>query len=133
FHGWTTDGGRTWQTNHIANGDPLGTACCDPAMSSDNYGNIFLTWLTASIQVSVAVSTDGGANFTKIAAFSTQAPGFTGAGVLGRATREAGGRLSSGDQPSITSAENMVWVTFTLNNGNIVAQGANVTGLGTVG
>src|SRR6266508_2723578 len=73
FHGWTTDGGRTWATDVIADGDNLGTACCDPSLASDNYGNIFLTWLSASIQVKVAISTNGGASFTLIAAFD--APG----------------------------------------------------------
>jgi hypothetical protein len=132
FHGWSTDGGQTWQENHIANGDPLGTACCDPALASDNYGNIFLTWLTANISVSVALSTDGGATFTKIASFSA-GDAQAGPASVGRGNRARTPRLGGGDQPSIVAAKNQVWVTFTANNGNIVAQGASVTGLGQVG
>jgi hypothetical protein len=125
FHGWSTDGGRTWTRDVIADGDNLGTACCDPSLASDNYGNIFLTWLSSSLQVLVAMSTNGGASFTRIAAISTGAP--AGEPVIGRGS----GRLASGDQPSIVAAEDSVWVTFTANS--IVAQGASVTGLGQVG
>jgi hypothetical protein len=128
FHGWSTDGGKTWSTDVIADNDNLGTACCDPSLASDNYGNIFLTWLTANISVSVAMSTNGGASFTKIATFPVGAPG---PGQIGRANKGATPRLGSGDQPSIVAAENQVWVTFTANT--IVAQGASVTGLGQVG
>jgi hypothetical protein len=128
FHGWTTDGGRTWSTDVIADGDNLGTACCDPSLASDNYGNIFLTWLSSSIRVLVAMSTNGGASFTKIAAISTGAPA-AGPAHPGRGP----GRLAGGDQPSIVAAQDSVWVTFTANTGSIVAQGASVTGLGQVG
>lgn len=129
FHGWSTDGGRTWNTDIIADGDNLGTACCDPSLASDNFGNIFLTWLTSAINVQVAVSTDGGAHFAKIASFPAGAPGSGSA--VGRGGRASGPQLGSGDQPSIVAAENQVWVTFTANT--IVAQGASVTGLGQVG
>ena len=43
FHSWSTDGGRTWQHNLIANGDSLGVACCDAPLASDDIGDIFLT------------------------------------------------------------------------------------------
>jgi hypothetical protein len=127
FHGWTTDGGLTWSTDVIADGDNLGTACCDPSLASDTYGNIFLTWLTSRITVAVALSTNGGASFVKIATF----PAGTGPARPGRANRSAAPFLGSGDQPSIVAAENQVWVTFT--GSTIVAQGASVTGLGQVG
>ena len=122
FHGWSTDGGRTWSTDRIADGDNLGTACCDPALASDNYGNIFLTWLASSGPVQVAVSTNGGASFTKIASFAVS---------RGPACPTRRPALASGDQPSIVAAENEGWVTFT--GSTIVAQGASVTGLGQVG
>jgi hypothetical protein len=109
----------------IADGDNLGTACCDPSLASDNYGNIFLTWLSSDIRVMVAMSTNGGASFTRIAAIPTGAP--ADGPVIGRGP----GRLASGDQPSIVAAKDSVWVTFTANT--IVAQGASVTGLGQVG
>jgi hypothetical protein len=130
FHGWTTDGGLTWNTDVIADGDNLGLACCDPSMASDAYGNIFLTWLSSSITVQVAISTNGGASFTKIAALS---PGAGARPVPGRANRTLAPDLPGGDQPSIVAALNQVWVTYTASNGTAVAQGASVTGPGQVG
>ena len=123
-HGWSTDGGRTWQTDRIADGDNLGTACCDPALTTDELGNIFLAWLDASGPVRVAVSIDGGASFSSVAALGNLAPPRTG--PPGR-----GGALPVGDQPSITATLGMVWITYTAST--IVAQGAAVTGLGQVG
>jgi hypothetical protein len=128
FHGWTTDGGRTWRTEVIADGDNLGTACCDPSLASDVFGNIFLTWLDASGPVRVALSIDGGASFVQIAALSAGAPGQAS---VGRGSRGAAPQLGNGDQPSIVAGEGQVWVTFTANT--IVAQGAPVSGLGQVG
>src|SRR6266540_3719532 len=66
FHGWSTDGGRTWSTDRIADGDNLGFACCDPSLASDEFGNIFLTYLSSSIQVKIAISTDGGVSFSPL-------------------------------------------------------------------
>ncbi len=51
FHSWSTDGGRTWQHNLIANGDSLGFACCDAQLASDDFGNIFLTYLSSDISI----------------------------------------------------------------------------------
>jgi hypothetical protein len=132
FHGWSTDGGRTWNTDVIADGDNLGTACCDPSLAADNFGNIFLTWLSSAIQVFVALSTDGGAHFTKLATFAVGGPGM-GPAPYGRADPDALVRLPNGDQPSIVAAEGQVWVTYTAGNGNIVAQGATVSGFGQIG
>ena len=74
FHSWSTDGGRTWQNNVIANGtDGLGTACCDAQLASDDFGNIFLTYLSSSIAVQMAISTDGGATFQSLG-FLTSLP-----------------------------------------------------------
>jgi hypothetical protein len=129
FHGWSTDGGRTWSTDRIADGDNLGFACCDPSLTSDSFGNIFLTYLTSNIAVKVAVSTDGGATFSPVATLGAAGPARPG--VPGKANRGGGPQLGSGDQPSIVAAENQVWVTYTAST--IVAQGASVTGLGQIG
>src|SRR5690348_18474378 len=70
FEGVSFDGGKTWTTKLIAlgAGDPLGDACCDPSLSFDRYGNLFLTYLyEAEDQVPVALSTDGGLTFRVIA------------------------------------------------------------------
>jgi len=38
------DGGVTWSTRLIGNNDNLGAACCDPSLSFDQFGNLFLTY-----------------------------------------------------------------------------------------
>src|SRR6266480_7750014 len=46
FEGVSFDGGKTWATKLIgANNDNLGDACCDPSLSFDQYGNLFMTYL----------------------------------------------------------------------------------------
>jgi hypothetical protein len=47
FEGVSFDGGQTWTRKLIAlgGGDPLGDACCDPSLSFDSHGNLFLTYL----------------------------------------------------------------------------------------
>jgi hypothetical protein len=70
FEGVSFDGGKTWATKLIGlgAGDPLGDACCDPSLSFDQYGNLFMTYLYESEdQVPVALSTDGGLTFHVIA------------------------------------------------------------------
>src|SRR5213080_2953233 len=53
------DGGSTWATHLIGTGDALRDACCDPSLSFDRDGNLFLTYLYESEnQVPVALSTD---------------------------------------------------------------------------
>jgi hypothetical protein len=128
FHGWSVDGGRTWSTDRIADGDNLGFACCDPSLASDQFGNIFLAYLTSSIIVNVAISADGGATFSPLATLASPSGNL---GAPGKANRRRSPRLGAGDQPSIVAAENQVWVTFTAST--IVNQGATVSGLGEVG
>ncbi|SRR6266567_6801573 len=124
FHGWSTDGGATWQTDIIANGGPLGFACCDSQMASDEFGNIFLVYLTSAVRV--AVSTDGGASFLPVARLTPRGS------VPVKALRD--GKLPNGDQPSIDAAEGELWVSWTsFSSGKIQAAGAAVTGLGQVG
>ena len=129
-HGWSTDGGLTWNRNVIADGDNLGFACCDGQLTSDEFGNIFLTYLTSAIDVKVAVSTDGGATFRLL--------DFAGAGTRGLPqmpwkSLAAVGVEVSGDQPSIAAAAGSVWISWTGFSGAIQAAGAPVTGLGQVG
>ena len=63
--------------NVIANGDALGFSCCDGQLASDDFGNIFLTYLSSSIAVKMAISTDGGATFQPLT-FLEPALGFAG-------------------------------------------------------
>nr|MBA3915970.1 exo-alpha-sialidase [Terriglobales bacterium] len=130
FHAWSKDGGRTWRREIIADGDALGFACCDAQLASDDFGNIFLTYLSSDIFVKMALSTDGGATFQPLPFLDTLP-----AGLLPGPWRSlaAVGQLVGGDQPSISTGAGSVWVSWTSSNGTIQATGAPVTGLGQVG
>ena len=129
FEGISFDGGRTWATKLIGlgAGDPLGDACCDPSLSFDQYGNLFMTYLyEAEDQVPVALSTDGGLNFHVIANISKASlPGKKAGG-------DNRGLFRFVDQPTIIAAHNEVWVVFNA-GGPMAATGAPVTGRGHVG
>jgi BNR/Asp-box repeat len=109
--GVSTDGGKTWARRVIGSttADPLGDICCDEQLAWDRFGNLWMTYLlNSSGDVFVALSTDGGGSFTKVADIQSK----------------------SGDQPSIAVGPNSVWVSFTRTPGNqIQAFGAPVTGL----
>jgi hypothetical protein len=129
FEGVSFDGGKTWQTKLIALGgnDPLGDSCCDPSLSFDRYGNLFMTYLyEAEDQVPVALSTDGGLSFQVIANISQASlPGKKAGG-------DNRGLFRFVDQPTITAAHGEVWLVFNA-GGPMAATGAPVTGLGLVG
>ena len=130
FHGWSTDGGHTWKKEVIADGDSLGFACCDGQLASDDFGNIFLTYLTSDILVKMAISTDGGATFRPLQFLASQPMGVP---TMPWRSLAAPGKAVGGDQPSIAAAAGSVWVSWTLSSGTIQATGAPVTGLGQVG
>src|SRR5437763_7842774 len=68
LEGVSFDGGQTWTTKLIGDNDNLGDACCDPSLSFDRYGNLFLTYLfNVEDTLPVALSTDGGLSFKVIA------------------------------------------------------------------
>jgi len=68
FEAVSFDGGATWSRYLIGNNNNLGDACCDPSLSFDQYGNLFLTYLyEAENEVPIALSTDGGLTFNVIA------------------------------------------------------------------
>src|SRR5258708_14165005 len=61
FAAVSLDGGSTWATRIIGNNDNLGAACCDPSLSFDEFGNLFLTYLfNVGNTVPLALSTDVG-------------------------------------------------------------------------
>src|SRR5499433_4507739 len=129
FEGISFDGGKTWTTKLIAlgAGDPLGDACCDPSLSFDSYGNLFLTYLyQVEDQVPVALSTDGGLTFHVIANISKASlPGKKAGG-------DNRGLFRFVDQPTIVAGHGEVWVVFNA-GGPMFATGAPVAGLGQVG
>jgi hypothetical protein len=115
FAARSVDGGLTWTypdpSKTIANGShpALGpAACCDPSLAWDTFGNLFVTYIDASItNVVTLLSTDGGQTFVTLAQFG---PG-------------------SFDQPTVTADAGEVWIVWNQSN-QMVARGAAVTGLG---
>lgn len=109
----TFNGGRTWARRVIGatNSDPLGDICCDQQLGWDRFGNLWMTYLVnANDDILVALSTDGGRSFTKVADVAT-----------------------NGDQPSIAVGANSVWISYTGKGKQVQAFGARVTGLGRFG
>jgi len=131
FAGVSFDGGTTWATRLIGHNDNLGAACCDPSLSFDQFGNLFLTYLyNVGNFVPIALSTDGGLNFNLIANIE-KPPKNVGEQKLPMSF-ERRGLFRFVDQPTIVAGEGEVWVVFN-GGGPIVATGAPVTGLGQVG
>ncbi len=121
FAALSSDGGDTWTypdpaDKTIADGDAGQgvSACCDPTLTWDSFGNLYVTYLNgAASAVVTLLSTDGGATFSPLASFS-----------------------GSVDQPTVVSADVpggvAVWIVWN-QSGSMRAQGALATGLGTVG
>src|SRR5437764_5856654 len=108
FEGVSFDGGLTWTRKLIGTGgsDPLGDACCDPSLSFDQYGNLFLTYLYETENVvPVALSTDGGLNF-KLLTINVAPP----SGTPTKASGDSRGLFRFVDQPTITSGAGAVWL-----------------------
>jgi hypothetical protein len=115
FSSYTLDGGTTWHPSTVFKSGSS-NACCDSQAVFDKFGNLFDVYLTRSFNIAVATSTDGGKTFS-VSVITTN---------------------GSDDQPSIavggssTSGHGSVWVSY--NNGSaLVAQGADVSGLGAIG
>jgi hypothetical protein len=117
----STDGGQTFTTGTIATGsDGLVAACCDPSVTSDSFGNLYMTYIDDFLgiggnpRVIVGRSADGGATWSQIA------------------------NLGNGDQPTITAGphsvngEQSIWVTWA-RGGLVRAANAVSTGLGVTG
>jgi hypothetical protein len=122
------DGGTTWTHRLIGDNDNLGDACCDPTLSFDEFGNLFMSYLfEAENTIPIALSIDGGLNFKVIA--NIIAP------PQGTPTKSSGdnrGLFRFVDQPTITAAKGEVWVVFNA-GGPLFATGAAVTGFDHVG
>jgi hypothetical protein len=136
FEGVSFDGGLTWTRRIIADGsDELGEACCDEQLSWDSFGNLWMVYLfTASDNVPIALSTDGGLTFHKVAEIVPIKP--KGVNPPASSGSKGNGRRgsASADQPSISAAAGSVWVSYTVYPSTVVqAAGAEVTGLGQFG
>ena len=129
FLGVSFDGGLTWTRRIVGENDVLGDTCCDPGLSFDEYGNLFMTYLyNVENAVPVALSTDGGLTFNVIAKIAKPVDSLTVSPTDG----DRRGLFRYVDQPTITAARGQVWVAFNA-GGPIVAAGAPVYGLGQVG
>lgn len=123
------DGGQTWSRRIVGENDILGDTCCDPSLSFDEYGNLFMTYLyNVENVVPVALSTDGGLTFNVIANIAKPAGNLS----VQAAGGERRGLFRYVDQPTIIAGHGAVWVVFNA-GGPIFAAGAPVTGLGQVG
>ena len=125
----TFDGGKKWSRRIVGEGnDVFGDTCCDPSLSFDEYGNLFMTYLyNVENTVPIALSTDGGLTFSVIAKIAQPAGLATT-----KAARDERGLFRYVDQPTIISGHGEVWVIFNA-GGPMFATGAPVTGLGQVG
>ncbi len=120
------DGGQTWARRIIGDDDNLGDSCCDPSLSFDQYGNLFLTYLyNIENVVPVALSTDGGLTFNVIANIAKPPHSI---GTFGNERQT----FRFVDQPTIAAGAGAAWVVFN-GAGPMLAAGAPVTGLGQVG
>jgi hypothetical protein len=110
---FSRNGGLTWSNSDVST---LGTSIGDVSAAFDNYGNLFLARLSITLQVVVGLSTNGGETFNFLFQTTSQ----------------------DNDQPTVTTGpgpggSGSVWITYADVSGNLVAQGASVTGLGSVG
>ncbi|MEA2554760.1 MAG: hypothetical protein QOI60_91 [Actinomycetota bacterium] len=136
--GVSHNGGATFKRRPFANGTypahSYGQACCDPSMSWDEFGNLFLTWLDATdfSIIRGARSSDGGDNWTQITPYQpTPPPGAAVTQGLPTRSEDPDDRGSSVDQPTVTTGPGAVWMVWN-NKGSMQAVGAAVSGLGSV-
>src|SRR5438132_11595322 len=137
FEGVSFDGGKTWTRRVIGANQQFADICCDQQLAWDNYGNLWMTYLTlSSPDVFVALSTDGGLTFSKVADVVPTTPQGSAAQLDAPYRRLAAPKApqASADQPSISAAANSVWVSYTSFPSVVVqAFGATVSGLGQFG
>jgi hypothetical protein len=140
--GVSDDGGATWTVSIFGRNDAFGRACCDPTLSWDRFGNLFMAWLDLSDAgaIPVAISTDGGAHFSMLKVLRPNPPERRETGGKEDELDRPGGsgkerkpspKGSSVDQPTIATGPRSVWITWN-NNGLMQAAGARVNGLGQV-
>jgi hypothetical protein len=136
--GVSHDGGQTFKERAFANGKypahRFGKACCDPTISWDAYGNLFLVWLDEFDFgiIRIALSIDGGDSWTQLGPYEPTPPAApVAAPGLPTRTSDPDNRGSSVDQPTVTTGDGSVWMVWN-NRGSMQAVGAAVTGPGAV-
>ena len=133
--GVSFDGGATWTRELIGTGGQLGEICCDQQLAWDRFGNLWMVYLlNTSGNVPLAVSTNGGLTFTKVAEIvpTKETGARSPKNAASKRLHPRGG--ASADQPSIGVGQNSVWVSYTSYPSSVVqASGARVRGLGRFG
>jgi hypothetical protein len=108
---FSVDGGVTWTREFIGTGtDALPAACCDPQAVFDEFGNLFVSYLSfnSGNEGELLLSTDSGYTFKLLDGFAAS------------------------DRPKLAVGAGNVWVSY--NDGTeISVSGARVSGLGSVG
>jgi len=139
------DGGATWSRTVLGDVDDFGRACCDPTITWDRFGNLFLSWLGYGklrypTVVPILLSADAGDTWsllTKIkppaavpasATMDVRAPLASEGGPKDDEEDRGPGFL---DQPTITTGASSLWAIWN-NEGQMQAVGARVRGLGDV-
>lgn len=139
------DGGATWTRVVLGDADAFGRACCDPTITWDRFGNLFLSWLgygrlSYPTVVPILLSTDAGDDWSLVTKIEPP-PAVPAAARLGVRTpfaSESGPKNDDEDrgpgfldQPTITTGARSLWAIWN-NEGQMQAVGARVRGLGDV-
>lgn len=140
------DGGATWSRDVLADSDVFGRACCDPTITWDEQGNLFLGWLGYGklrypTFVTIVLSTDLGGSwnlFDRIKPPPPQMPTRSATTLTTRAS-DGGPRDEEEDrgpgfidQPTLASGPHALWAIWN-NEGQMQATGARVRTLGDIG
>jgi hypothetical protein len=130
------DGGTTWTQHVIGTGaGDLGDICCDEQLAWDRFGNLWMVYLhNVNPDTVVALSTDGGLTFRKVASIPPTTPTGSKSPNNPHPKRLRAGGNHFADQPSIAAGENSVWVSYTSFPSTVIqAFGWRISGLGTFG
>jgi hypothetical protein len=139
------DGGSTWARDVIGDDDVFGSACCDPTITWDAHGNLFLAWLGFGklrypTRVPILLSTDAGDTWVLFDRIKPPDPGVPGRAVTTLVRASEGGPRDEEedrgpgfiDQPTITTGPHSIWAIWN-NEGQMQATGARIRGLGDIG
>ena len=118
----STDGGVTWTSSTITNGDGFGViGFGDGELTYDKFGNLYVVFLDdvgdGDIDCTVITSTNDGQTFSVV-----------GSPITGNLDQP---KIATG--PGTTAGSASVWVSCQGTSGEIDAAGAQVTGLGAIG
>jgi hypothetical protein len=134
------DAGATWSRTILGNDDAFGRACCDPTITWDAYGNLFLSWLgftkySYPTTIPILHSIDAGDSWTTLAKINPpNSPAGTATTAYRRYGREGDEARGPGfvDQPTIATGPHALWAVWSLDDQVVQATGARVRGLGNV-